>query len=162
MMEELGVTQKRTEGKRKMEVVSKRERYVEGKIRTGVVLLKPLWQLEHQRWSWSEPHWISWADLINGWEKWDIGRSCWVLSQLSRLIGLEGRPQANWICRGLINSGKPFFASQTHRSTSPSHFIPPTPTSSFFSKCTRKHNKKSEIKTYFFLLFPTDQTKGVW
>lgn len=29
-----------------------------------------------------------------------------MLSQLSRLIGLEGRPQANWICRGLINSGK--------------------------------------------------------
>lgn len=57
-------------------------------------------------WSWSEPHWISPADLISGREKWDIGRSCWVLSQLSRLIGLEGRPQANWICRGLINSGK--------------------------------------------------------
>lgn len=48
-----------------------------------------------------------------------------MLSQLSRLIGLEGRPQANWICRGLINSGKPFFASQTYRSTSPPCFSPP-------------------------------------
>lgn len=50
-----------------------------------------------------------------------------MLSQLSRLIGLEGRPQANWICRGLINSGKPFFFfdSQTYRSTSAPHFTPP-------------------------------------
>lgn len=29
------------------------------------------------------------------------------LSQLSRLIRLGGRPQANWICPGLINSGGP-------------------------------------------------------
>lgn len=28
-------------------------------------------------------------------------------SQLSRLIRLGGRPQANWICLGLINSGRP-------------------------------------------------------
>lgn len=32
-----------------------------------------------------------------------------MLSQLNRLIGLEGRPQANWIYRGLINSGKVLF-----------------------------------------------------
>lgn len=34
------------------------------------------------------------------------------LSQLSRLIRLGGRPQANWICLGLINSGRPI-ASKT-------------------------------------------------
>jgi len=28
-------------------------------------------------------------------------------SQLSRLIRLGGRPQANWICLSLINSGRP-------------------------------------------------------
>lgn len=58
---------------------------------------------------------------------------CWVLSQLSRLIGLGGRPWANWICCGLINSGKLFYllffrGSRTRAHThSGTLFSPPSP-----------------------------------
>lgn len=82
-----------------------------------------------------------------------------MLSQLSRLIGLEGRPQANWICRRLINSGKPVFFGvflkspdkHTGRLRHPHFNVKPTPRPNPFHNHS---NLPPQNQGYFLLLIP--------
>lgn len=84
---------------------------------------------------------------------------CWVLSQLSRLIGLGGRPWANWICCGLINSGKLFyllffffFPGQPNTRACTHSFRDP-----FFSSITQQE-KHHMMELIFLSLFPAGQS----
>lgn len=81
-----------------------------------------------------------------------------MLSQLSRLIGLEGRPQANWICRRLINSGKPGFffslkspAKHTGQLRHPHFNVKPTSRPNPFHNHS---NLREQNEGYFLLLIP--------
>lgn len=89
---------------------------------------------------------------------------CWELSQLSRLIGLGGRPWANWICCGLINSGKLFYLlfwggpvehTYTHAYVQGPFFLLHHPTRGR----ERKREKHRLMEAIFLSLFPADQSK---
>lgn len=107
-----------------------------------------------------------------------------MLSQLSRLIGLEGRPQANWICRSLINSGKVlfFFPPRARQADCRALFSPPllplnpplfrTPTAAFrgdtgearlrVRACETDSVGHLQILIKYHLTCPTSKSHHTW